>query len=47
MHACNLVESRAWGSTKGLSLIPFADFVNHDGFSDSFLLGDEDKQLSK
>ncbi|XP_034703706.1 ribulose-1,5 bisphosphate carboxylase/oxygenase large subunit N-methyltransferase, chloroplastic [Vitis riparia] len=47
MHACALVGSWAWGSTKGLSLIPFADFVNHDGFSESVLLGDEDKQLSE
>ncbi|XP_062154393.1 ribulose-1,5 bisphosphate carboxylase/oxygenase large subunit N-methyltransferase, chloroplastic isoform X2 [Alnus glutinosa] len=47
MHACALVGSRAWGSTKGLSLIPFADFLNHDGASESIVLSDEDKQVSE
>ncbi|RZC56688.1 hypothetical protein C5167_015556 [Papaver somniferum] len=28
IHACAVVGSRAWGSSKGLSLIPFADFLN-------------------
>ncbi|KAK9684075.1 hypothetical protein RND81_10G184800 [Saponaria officinalis] len=46
-HAYGLVASRAWGSTKGLSLIPFADFLNHDGSSKSFVLSDEDKQISE
>ncbi|KAG9453734.1 hypothetical protein H6P81_006638 [Aristolochia fimbriata] len=47
MHAYALVASRAWGTSKGLSLIPFADFLNHDGLSDSVLLGDEDKEISE
>ncbi|KAK7270113.1 hypothetical protein RIF29_23025 [Crotalaria pallida] len=47
MHACTLVGSRAWGSKKGLSLIPFADFVNHDGVSESIVMSDDDKQCSE
>ncbi|KAE9611591.1 putative histone-lysine N-methyltransferase chromatin remodeling SET family [Lupinus albus] len=47
MHACTLVGSRAWGSTKGLSLIPFADFFNHDGVSESIVMSDDDKQCSE
>ncbi|XP_061372258.1 ribulose-1,5 bisphosphate carboxylase/oxygenase large subunit N-methyltransferase, chloroplastic [Gastrolobium bilobum] len=47
MHACTLVGSRAWGSTKGLSLIPFADFLNHDGISEAIVMSDEDKQCSE
>ncbi|MED6168440.1 hypothetical protein PIB30_011606 [Stylosanthes scabra] len=47
MHACTLVGSRAWGSTNGLSLIPFADFVNHDGNSEAIVMSDDDKQLSE
>ncbi|XP_028799450.1 ribulose-1,5 bisphosphate carboxylase/oxygenase large subunit N-methyltransferase, chloroplastic isoform X2 [Neltuma alba] len=47
MHACTLVGSRAWGSMKGLSLIPFADFLNHDGDSDSIVMSDDDKQYSE
>ncbi|XP_031250139.1 fructose-bisphosphate aldolase-lysine N-methyltransferase, chloroplastic [Pistacia vera] len=47
MHAYALVESRAWGSTKGVSLIPFADFFNHDGLSKAVVLNDDDKQLSE
>lgn len=47
MHAYALVGSRAWGSTKGLSLIPFADFLNHDGAAETVLLSDEDKQCSE
>ncbi|GLT88933.1 hypothetical protein SLE2022_069400 [Rubroshorea leprosula] len=46
-HAYSLVASRAWESTKGLSLIPFADFLNHDGMSNSIVLSDEDKKLSE
>ncbi|KAL9226997.1 hypothetical protein vseg_002746 [Gypsophila vaccaria] len=46
-HAYGLVTSRAWGSSKGFSLIPFADFLNHDGNSKSFVLTDEDKQISE
>ncbi|GAY64978.1 hypothetical protein CUMW_237710 [Citrus unshiu] len=41
------VELRAWRSTKGESLIPFADFLNHDGLSEAVVLHDEDKQLSE
>ncbi|MCL7032579.1 hypothetical protein MKW94_024222 [Papaver nudicaule] len=47
INACAVVGSRAWGSSKGLSLIPFADFLNHDGESDAILLGDEHKQVSE
>ncbi|XP_058774738.1 fructose-bisphosphate aldolase-lysine N-methyltransferase, chloroplastic-like [Vicia villosa] len=47
MHACTLVGSRAWGSTKGLSLIPFADFLNHDGISEAIVMSDDDKQCSE
>ncbi|KAL9422041.1 hypothetical protein AB3S75_034337 [Citrus x aurantiifolia] len=47
MHAYALVESRAWRSTRGESLIPFADFLNHDGLSEAVVLHDEDKQLSE
>jgi histone-lysine N-methyltransferase SETD3 len=48
MHACALVESRAWGSTsRGMSMIPFADFLNHDGTLKTYLLFDEDKQISE
>ncbi|KAJ8451600.1 hypothetical protein Cgig2_018234 [Carnegiea gigantea] len=46
-YACGLVSSRAWGSLKGLSLIPFADFLNHDGTSQSVVLTDEDRQISE
>ncbi|XP_070678444.1 uncharacterized protein [Malus domestica] len=47
MHTYGLVTSRAWGSTKGYSLIPFADFLNHDGTSESIVLSDDDKQFSE
>lgn len=42
MHACTLVGSRAWGSTNGLALIPFADFLNHDGVSEAIIIADRD-----
>ncbi|KAM1053723.1 hypothetical protein ACFX2I_001135 [Malus domestica] len=41
------VTSRAWGSMKGYSLIPFADFLNHDGTSESIVLSDDDKHFSE
>ncbi|WJX21723.1 [histone H3]-lysine(4) N-trimethyltransferase [Trifolium repens] len=47
MHACAQVGSRAWGSTKGLSLIPFADFLNHDGISEAIVMSDDNKQCSE
>ncbi|KAK9123680.1 hypothetical protein Sjap_013282 [Stephania japonica] len=47
MHAYALVGSRAWGSPKGLSLVPFADFLNHDGVSEAVLLSNEGKQISE
>ncbi|XP_021618623.1 ribosomal lysine N-methyltransferase 4 isoform X3 [Manihot esculenta] len=47
IHAYALVKSRAWGSTKGVSLIPFADFLNHDGVSEAIVLNDEDKHVSE
>ncbi|XP_010504351.1 PREDICTED: ribulose-1,5 bisphosphate carboxylase/oxygenase large subunit N-methyltransferase, chloroplastic-like isoform X2 [Camelina sativa] len=47
MYAYALVGSRAWETSKGISLIPFADFMNHDGLSASIVISDEDKQLSE
>ncbi|XP_024996509.1 histone-lysine N-methyltransferase setd3 isoform X3 [Cynara cardunculus var. scolymus] len=46
-HAYNLVESRAWISTRGVSMIPFADFFNHDGFSETDVLSAEFEQVSE
>ncbi|KAM7494978.1 hypothetical protein LguiB_029587 [Lonicera macranthoides] len=46
-HAYGVVGSRAWGSTRGRSMIPFADFLNHDGTSETCLLHDEGKQISE
>ncbi|XP_063942592.1 fructose-bisphosphate aldolase-lysine N-methyltransferase, chloroplastic isoform X4 [Daucus carota subsp. sativus] len=46
-HAYGLVSSRAWTSMKGVSMIPFADFLNHDGISEADVLCDETKQLSE
>ncbi|XP_057522413.1 ribulose-1,5 bisphosphate carboxylase/oxygenase large subunit N-methyltransferase, chloroplastic isoform X1 [Amaranthus tricolor] len=46
-HAYGLVASRAWESMKGQSLIPFADFLNHNGTSQSVLVSDEYRQLSE
>ncbi|XP_062232683.1 uncharacterized protein LOC133929981 isoform X2 [Phragmites australis] len=45
MLASALVSSRAWWTLRGVSLIPFADFLNHDGFSNSILLYDEQKDV--
>ncbi|CAM0885652.1 unnamed protein product [Alopecurus aequalis] len=47
MHASALVSSRAWQTSRGVSLIPFADFLNHDGNSDSILVHDEQKDVSE
>ncbi|XP_010427256.1 PREDICTED: ribulose-1,5 bisphosphate carboxylase/oxygenase large subunit N-methyltransferase, chloroplastic-like isoform X2 [Camelina sativa] len=47
MYAYALVGSRAWETSKGISLIPFADFMNHDGLSASIVISDEEKQLSE
>ncbi|XP_021722304.1 ribosomal lysine N-methyltransferase 4-like isoform X1 [Chenopodium quinoa] len=45
---CKLsVASRAWESMKGQSLIPFADFLNHDGTSDSVVLCDVKDRVSE
>ncbi|CAI9773980.1 unnamed protein product [Fraxinus pennsylvanica] len=46
-YAYALVTSRAWESSKGVSMIPFADFLNHDGTSQSCALSDEGKQHSE
>lgn len=46
-YAYGLVTSRAWGSSRGVSMIPFADFLNHDGTSQSYVLSDEGKQHSE
>ncbi|XP_051228626.1 fructose-bisphosphate aldolase-lysine N-methyltransferase, chloroplastic isoform X3 [Lolium perenne] len=47
LHASALVSSRAWQTSRGVSLIPFADFLNHDGDSDSILVYDEQKDVSE
>lgn len=47
MHAYALVGSRAWWSKKGLSMIPFADFLNHNGVSEADVLCDDDKKCSE
>ncbi|KAJ0246949.1 Rubis-subs-bind domain-containing protein [Hirschfeldia incana] len=47
MYAYALVGSRAWETSIGISLIPFADFVNHDGLFASIVLSDEDNRLSE
>ncbi|KAK4351433.1 hypothetical protein RND71_030746 [Anisodus tanguticus] len=41
------VTSRAWESSRGVSMIPFADFANHSDLSDTTVLGSEEKQLSE
>lgn len=46
-NAYGLVTSRAWESSRGVSMIPFADFLNHDGTSQAYLLSDELKQHSE
>ncbi|KAL8521746.1 hypothetical protein ACS0TY_012041 [Phlomoides rotata] len=45
--AYQLVQSRAWESPKGVSLIPFADFLNHDNTSGAYLFGNQHKQHSE
>ncbi|KAI3468384.1 hypothetical protein Pfo_025047 [Paulownia fortunei] len=46
-YAYGLVTSRAWESSRGVSMIPFADFLNHDGTSEAYVLSDESKQHSE
>ncbi|KAG6409693.1 hypothetical protein SASPL_127735 [Salvia splendens] len=46
-YAYGLVTSRAWVSSRGVSMIPFADFLNHDGTSDSYVLSDAGRQHSE
>ncbi|PIN12453.1 rubisco methyltransferase [Handroanthus impetiginosus] len=46
-HAYGFVTSRAWGRSRGASMIPFADFLNHDGTSGSYVLSDEGKRHSE
>lgn len=46
-YAYQLVKSRAWESHKGVSLIPFADFLNHNNTSGTYLYGNEHKQHSE
>ncbi|KAL3837869.1 hypothetical protein ACJIZ3_022460 [Penstemon smallii] len=46
-YAYGLVTSRAWGSSRGVSMIPFADFLNHDCSSEAYVLSDEGKQHSE
>ncbi|KAF6166489.1 hypothetical protein GIB67_038226 [Kingdonia uniflora] len=47
LHAYALVGSRAWGNIEGLSLVPFADFLNHDGVCEAVLLSDNHRRLSE
>ncbi|XP_022891673.1 ribosomal lysine N-methyltransferase 4-like [Olea europaea var. sylvestris] len=46
-YAYALVTSRAWEGSKDVSMIPFADFLNHGGTSQSCVLSDEGKQHSE
>ncbi|KAK6158706.1 hypothetical protein DH2020_006020 [Rehmannia glutinosa] len=46
-YAYGLVTSRAWESSRGVSMIPFADFLNHDGTSDAYVLSNESKKHSE
>ncbi|KAL8536895.1 hypothetical protein ACS0TY_012174 [Phlomoides rotata] len=47
-HAYQLVKSRAWNSKKrGVSLIPFADFMNHCNTSEAAVNNNEEQQISK
>lgn len=47
MLAYAWIISRAWRTSKGVSLIPFADFLNHDGDSEAILLSDDVKETSE
>ncbi|GFP94979.1 histone-lysine n-methyltransferase setd3 [Phtheirospermum japonicum] len=47
VYVYGLVTSRVWESSKGVSMIPFADFLNHDGNSESYVLSDESKCQSE
>ncbi|KAK9180614.1 hypothetical protein WN944_023747 [Citrus x changshan-huyou] len=42
-----VVVPRKKSLVRHASLIPFADFLNHDGLSEAVVLHDEDKQLSE
>ncbi|GKB91370.1 SET domain-containing protein, partial [Tanacetum coccineum] len=44
-HAYNLVKSRAWRGRRGRSMIPFADFFNHDIDSETRALNDDFEQF--
>ncbi|KAL0323985.1 UNVERIFIED_CONTAM: hypothetical protein Scaly_2365600 [Sesamum calycinum] len=44
-YAYGLVTSRAWGSSRDVSMIPFADFLNHDGTSEAYVLCNESKNI--
>lgn len=46
-YAYGLVTSRGWESSRGVSMIPFADFLNHDGTSESYALSNESRQHSE
>ncbi|GFP87708.1 ribulose-1 5 bisphosphate carboxylase/oxygenase large subunit n-methyltransferase chloroplastic [Phtheirospermum japonicum] len=43
VYAYGLVTSRAWERSRGVSMISFANFLNHDGNSESYILSDESK----
>ncbi|KAJ3676661.1 hypothetical protein LUZ60_004073 [Juncus effusus] len=48
MHARSLVTSRAWENPAGgVSMIPFADYINHDGESRSLLEIDVKKERAE
>nr|XP_016434376.1 PREDICTED: ribulose-1,5 bisphosphate carboxylase/oxygenase large subunit N-methyltransferase, chloroplastic-like [Nicotiana tabacum] len=46
-YAFSLVTSRAWESSRGVSMIPFADFANHSDLSETIVLSNEEEQLSE
>ncbi|KAL6556556.1 hypothetical protein OROGR_005844 [Orobanche gracilis] len=46
-YAYGFVTSRAWESSSGVSMIPFADFLNHNGTSEAYVLNDETKRHSE
>lgn len=46
-YAYGLVTSRGWESSRGVSMIPFADFLNHDSTSQSYALSNESRQHSE
>ncbi|KAK1409538.1 hypothetical protein QVD17_36064 [Tagetes erecta] len=46
-HAYNLVESRSWMTPRGPSMIPFADFLNHDANTEQLITFKNTEQVIK